>query len=261
MKGNKPLTSLLLMFAFGSLVTSCQQQTSSKSNSGSSGNSVTTTSTTGWTTGTSTTTGSTTGTSTGNCAYGTGNESGISDSGQTIEYYKINSPAVVAHGANYGTIVFNSATDLPASYNQNIFFTDSRFNLRVIPKYQRGGTDSKGRSCDYYSPRPFTKMNIGVVVRSRQSSPGVGDYYTFTDVDVNCPSKVREFQVPSTPDPLVVEIMNVEWDYSCIDYAEQGFDDVSGVCPYDRVWLTECYQLEVQFATDTTKNIPGTRAY
>ena len=146
MKGNKPLTSLLLMFAFGSLVTSCQQQTSSKSNSGSSGNSVTTTSTTGWTTGTSTTTGSTTGTSTGNCAYGTGNESGISDSGQTIEYYKINSPAVVAHGANYGTIVFNSATDLPASYNQNIFFTDSRFNLRVIPKYQRGGTDSKGRS-------------------------------------------------------------------------------------------------------------------
>lgn len=196
----------------------------------------------------------------GNCPYGEPNAQGIADGGQTIEYYKLNSPEIVAHGANGGTIVFSSESDLPSNYNQNIFFSDSRFNVRVVPKYQNKGVDSRGVPCAY-SPQPFTKMNVGIVLRSRQSSPGVGAYYQFRDVPVNCPSKVHEFQVPSTSDPLVIEVMNVEWDWSCLSYEQQGYPNVPGVCPYDNVWQTECYKLEVQFSTDTTKNIPGTRTY
>jgi hypothetical protein len=195
-----------------------------------------------------------------NCPWGNGNEPGVADSGQSLEYYKLNNPPVVAHGAGYGTVIFSTETDLPTAYNQNIFFSDGRFNLRVIPRYQQQGVDSKGRNCAY-NPMPFEKMNIGIVVRSRQSSPGVGDYYQFKDVPVNCASKIHQFQVPSTSDPLVIEVMNVEWDYSCIDYANRGYPNHPGVCPYDDVWRTECFAVEVQFSTDTTKDIPGTKTY
>jgi hypothetical protein len=194
------------------------------------------------------------------CAYCSGTEPGVADSGQTINYYKLNSPYIIAHGANQGNIVFSTESNLPANYNQNIFFSDSRFNVRVIPRYQNKGTDSMGVPCAY-NPQPFTKMNIGIVLRSRQSSPGVGDYHRFSDVQVDCPSKIHEFQVPSTSDPLVVEVMNVQWDWSCKSYEQQGYPNVPGVCPYDNVWQTECYALEVQFSTDTTKDIPGTKTY
>lgn len=261
MKKAKRYISLALILTMGVTLSSCSDKTASKKTTGNSTDPITGT-TSGSTTGSSTS-GSTSGGGSSSCPYGSGYEPGVADSGQTFEYYKLNSPPVVAHGADGGEIVFSSASDLPSNYNQNIFFSDSRFNVRVIPRYQRGGTDSKGRSCDYYSPRPFKKMNIEIVVRSRQSSPGVGDTYKFRDVPVDCPSRVREFQVPATSDPLIIEVRNVEWDYSCEDYIQQGFDraylENLGFCPYDRVWTTECYQLEVQFSTDTTKDLPGPR--
>lgn len=194
------------------------------------------------------------------CANGSGYEQGVADSGQTIDYYKLNSPYIIAHGANQGNIVYSTESNLPSNYNQNIFFSDSRFNVRVIPRYQNKGTDSMGIPCAY-NPQPFTKLNVGVVLRSRQSSPGVGDYHQFRDVAVNCPSKIHEYQVPSTSDPLVVEVMNVQWDWSCKSYEQQGYPNVPGVCPYDNVWQTECYAIELHFSTDTTKDIPGPRTY
>jgi hypothetical protein len=195
---------------------------------------------------------------TSTCLYGSGYEPGIADSGQTIEYYRLNNPMPTAHGANQGVVVFSTETDLP-NYNQNIFFSDSRLNVRIIPKYKYGGVDSRGVTCGFNPPQKFTKMNFGVVVRSRQSSPGIGDYREFRDVNPDCPSKVHQFQVPSTPDPLVIEVMNVQWDWSCISYANQGFPNQPGYCPYANVWSTECYSFEIQFSTDTTKDLPGTR--
>lgn len=192
------------------------------------------------------------------CPNGTPDAAGIADQGQSIEYYRINNPPVVAHGATGGQIVWSSNLDLPPSYNQNIFYSDSRFNIRVIPRYQNKGVDSRGVTCAYY-PQPFEKMNIGIVLRTAQSSPGVGEYYQFRDVPVDCPSKVRQFSVPATSDPLIIEVMNVEWDWSCISYAQEGYPNVPGACPYSYVWLTECYQLEIQFSTDTTKDLPGTK--
>lgn len=193
------------------------------------------------------------------CANGSPDAAGIADFGQTIDYYKLNNPPIVAHGAVGGTIVWSSDTDLPSSYNQNIFYSDSRFNVRVIPKFQNKGVDSRGVTCAYY-PQPFEKMNIGINIRRQSSSPGVGEYYQFQDVGANCPSKVRQFSVPATSDPLVIEVMNVEWDWSCKSYANQGYPNVPGACPYSYVWLTECYKLEIQFSTDTTKDLPGPRA-
>jgi hypothetical protein len=186
-----------------------------------------------------------------------GNEPGISDNGQNLEFFKINDPTVVLHGAGQGIVSWQSDTDLPSSFPQSAFITDGRFNVRVIPRIKVHGTDSKGVQCKF-SPRPFTKLKVGM--RLRRSDTDTGDYYLFNSVDVDQPSGVHEFTVPSNAiDPLVLEILDVQWDFSCIYYANQGFPDVEGVCEFDQVWTTECVGIEVQFSTDFTKDIPGPR--
>lgn len=192
---------------------------------------------------------------------GTGNEQGIADSGQTINYYKINNPPIVSHGKGDGIVVWSSETDLPLGYSQSMLYTDARLNVRIIPRRQHYGTDSKGVECRYL-PQPYGKLQVGVSVRRKEDAAGTGQYHLFDDVAVDCASKVHEFQVPSNTNyPLVIEVKNVKWDWSCKDYENQGYSNVPGVCPWDNVWSTECYQLELQFSTDTTKDIPGLRTY
>jgi hypothetical protein len=196
----------------------------------------------------------------GQC-FGTGNELGVADAGQTFDYYKLNNPPVVIHGRRDGLPGFSSDTDLPAAYNQNIFKTNSRINVRVIPRRQFHGTDSKGVPCHYY-PQPYTALQVGVVVRRSVDPIGVGEYHLFDNAGVDCASKVHEFAGPfNTADPLIIDVKNVRWDYSCTDYANQGYPNIPGVCPWDNVWSSECVQIEVQFSTDATKDIPGTRTY
>lgn len=195
----------------------------------------------------------------GGCSYGSANASGVADNGQVQEYYKINNPHVVAHGAGEGQVVWSSDTDLPAQYNQNIFYTNSRFNVRVIPKIQDMGTDTRGVACNY-TGLPFEKMQIGVLIRTSSMPSGTGEYHLFENVKRDCPSKVKEFQVPqNTNEPLIVEVLNVQWDYGCLYYKSQGYENVAGFCPYGNVWPNDCYKLEIQFATDSTKDLPGTR--
>jgi len=194
-----------------------------------------------------------------NCANGPANAAGIADAGQTIEYYKINNPPVVVHGQGEGIVVWNSVNNMPAGVSQNILYTDARINVRVIPKWITGGKDTLGNNCGF-QPMPFTKMQVGVRVRKQEAS--VGDYYLFDSVPTDCPSATRQFQVPEgTSLPLVIEVMNIKWDYSCTSFTEQGYPNVPGYCPWDKVWSTECVGVELQFSTDSTKDVPGPRAF
>lgn len=245
---------VVLLFSYG-----CGGKTSSKKN-------TTNTSTTSPVNNIPTTGSPTTGTGSGStsCVNGSPTEAGVVTAGQVQEYYTINNPPVVAHGAGNGTVVWSSETDLPQSYSQNMFLTNAKFNVRVVPRRQFYGTDSRGRSCDY-APLGYTKLEVGVVLRRREDPSGVGQYRRL-EADVNCPSQTHEFQVPSnTAFPLVVEIKDVMWDYSYIDYTNQGYsqqdlENISVfVCPWDRVWVNDCYSLEVQFSTNTTKDLPGPR--
>ncbi len=256
-------TSFVLLLGFA--LSGCSDKTASKgsNNSGNVTNPIGTTS--GSTTGSSTS-GSTSGGSSSSCPYGSPSEPGIADAGQSLNYYRLNSPPAVMHGKNSWEIAFSTASDLPSTFNQNIFYTDDRFSIRVIPRRTNRGTDSRGISCDYTSS-PFKKMNIGVNVRSVTTS-GIGAYHQFRDVPVDCPSRVYEFEglFPITSDPLIIELLNVEWDYSCISHQASGSQytyetgEALGLCPYDRVWLTECFEVEIQLATDGTKDLPGPRA-
>jgi len=194
-----------------------------------------------------------------NCANGPAAAPGVADAGQTIEYYKINQPPIVAHGTGEGIVVWSSVTNMPAGVSQNILYTDARINVRVVPRRQSFGNDSMGVPCQYY-PQPYQKLQVGVRVRKQEAS--VGDYYLFDNVPTDCPSATRHFQVPEgTSLPLAIEVMNIKWDYSCTDYANRGYPNVPGVCPWDRVWPTECVGVELQFSTDSTKDLPGPQAY
>jgi hypothetical protein len=191
---------------------------------------------------------------------GGGDGGGVSDGGQTIPYYKINDPPITVHGSGTGIVVWSSQTNLPAEFSQNIFLTNSRFNVRVIPRKTYYAQDTSGRSC-LYQPLPYTKLKVGV--RLRKQSSTYGSYHEFS-ADLDTPSNVYEFPVPqNTSDPLIVEILNVQWDYTCTYYQQQGHDPddplVSAYCPFDKVWDNDCVQIELQFSTDDTKDIPGTR--
>ncbi|MBC96752.1 MAG: hypothetical protein CME63_03325 [Halobacteriovoraceae bacterium] len=197
--------------------------------------------------------------SSGSCPTGrTGNEAGVATDGQTINYYKIPFENVVMHGAPDGVIVFNSQYHLPANY-QNLMKSDSRFNLRIIPKeISKGTIDSQGNECKKIGADwPFTILDLKVVVRSASGSAGDGQEYVFNNVPINCASEVAEFDASMIPtnDPLVIEIMNAKNDQDCLEDQAKGNGRTS-YCPTHTIGSSECYGLEIQFSTDTTKDIP-----
>lgn len=191
-------------------------------------------------------------------SYGNGEEPGVADAGQTVNYYKLNNPPIVVHGAGTGTVVWSSETDLTSGIDPYIFRTDSRMNIRVIPRVQSNGVDGRGNNCNY-GALAYTKLNVGVRVRKQGSASG--DYYQFQNIRVNGASKTHEFSVPASSYPLVIDILNVQWDYECIYYALDGYENYPYSCPMANVWQYDCVSFDLQFSTDDTKDIPGTRTY
>ena len=202
-------------------------------------------------------------------ACATGSPPGYADAGQTIEYYKLNSPNLSTHGSaspnrhassHPNGVVWSSLADMTTSISQNVLRFNSRFHIRVRailgPAYEN---DSKGIYCQYIA-NDYTKLQLGITLKKQGASSG--DYYLFDNVGVNQFSGVHPFVVPqNTSDPLIIEVSNVKWDYTCIDYTNQGFPDVPGACPFASVWDTSCVGFEIQFATDDTKDIPCPRQY
>lgn len=196
--------------------------------------------------------------------HGDGNEDGVADGGQTQEYITLSN--ITLHGtggANRyyqdGGPLWSSANQLGSS-DQGIFYTNSRFNVRVRAQAGpgRNSYDSLGNLCQYIA-NPYKKLNINVCVRK---STGSCIYtHTFENVPVGQVSKVKEFTVSTTSDPLILEILSVDWDYACQDYLNQGYkaDDpqLNGVCPMGLVWDTSCIKFDVQFSTDYTKDFPA----
>ena len=192
--------------------------------------------------------------------YGTGNEAGYADANQTIEYRKIG--PIVAHGKYAGEVAWASTS--MSSNDQEAFATNSRFNLRVIPKWHGKGTDSSGQVCKF-DPIPWQKLKVGIRVRSKESvesgSNFGGELHSF-EVKKECASKVHSFNVPNSAYAPVIEVLNVEWDYNCNVYKnsphfDAGSTTYAAYCDYFTYGPNDCYELEVQVSTDSTKDLPG----
>ncbi len=223
----------------GASLVSCGQESSSSSSDSS--------------TSTSTSTDTDSSSTTNSCSFGTGEEEGISTNGQSINYYTIPYHDVIMHGATAGNVVFNTQLDL-SGYNENIFKTDGRFNLRVIPRQIGKGTDSRGNTCTkQMAAQEFSMMNVGIRVRASNASTGY--FNLFRDIPVDCASEVHEFEIPVTSYPLVIEVLDVTNDQDCLEDQSRGITSGRN-CPYTEVGSMECFALEIQFSTDNTKDIP-----
>ena len=190
--------------------------------------------------------------------YGDGTEDGVPDAGQTQDYFTISN--IIVHSKDHESnedrdYLWSSQVNEPDS-SQNRFVTDSRFNLRVrAQSAPPRGNDSHGEQCfyqEYESWYRYTKLDIEVCLRkSTQSS--CTQRHTFEGVPVGQVSKVKEFSVPTTSQPLVIEIVDVRWDTGCLYDRGQS----ERYCPTYRVWKNDCVKFDVQFSTDWTKDFPS----
>ncbi len=260
----KLLTITLLLSLF-----SCVQPTNQRANFNSSGSN----SGSGWgnngNTGGGWGTGNGDGSSTGGeetsdgDGYGDGNEGGVADGNQTTDYYTIEGISI--HGTEGRTV--NGplwSTTMLGEGDQSIMYSNTRFNIRVRPRSAppRGESDSAGETCQYVA-NPYKKLKIKLCLRKAGSSCDYTKTVTFGDIAVDQVSKVKEFtNLPVTNEPLILDILSVQWDYACQNYLDQGYssDDpvIDGYCPMGNIWRTSCAAFDIQFSTDITKDFPPT---
>ena len=190
--------------------------------------------------------------------YGDGNEDGDADAGQTQNFYTINNIIVHSKDHNSNTsrdFLWSSDINEPES-SQTRFLTDARFNVRVRtrPAPPRGA-DSHGVQCEfqeYESWFRYTKLDIDVCLR-KATQTSCTQRHTFEGVPIDQVSKVKEFSVPTSSQPLVIEILDVRWDTGCLYDRGQS----ERYCPTYRVWQNDCVKFDIQFSTDWTKDFPS----
>ena len=209
--------------------------------------------TTGGTTDSGTTTSSGGDTSGSTDAGGTDDGTTVSDptcgaageGSQSIDYYRI--PVIGIGGFNAG--ISWASTTINEQY---IFLTDARFKVRVKAK-----TNPPRNYGDKYDPSfpecqfsdPYGALQVDISVRAAGSS-NYFDRRTFTNVAVDKCSVIESMNVPATTEPLIVEVSNVKWDR-----CKEGWGSRTG-CAFNHVWEKNCYEIELQFSTDHTKDFP-----
>ncbi len=258
------LLALLLVSAVG-----CAEKKSTKSSTDSSSTSTSPTTSTG--TVIDTGNGSDNGNTDGN---NDPDQGGISDGNQTNDYFTLAN--IKVHGRahwsetyqynakneSYGTpnyysnpsrdVVWSSQSGVGSS-DQGIFMTNSRFNVRVVPRSIGSGerkqdwTGSDANGC--YFTAPYQKLKLTLCVR--KSGGSCINQYSF-EASVDSASNVKEFSFPDTSEPLIVEVLDAESDFNC----NQGN---SSYCPYGGHNHTACMKFDIQFSTDSTKDLPGNR--
>ncbi len=194
------------------------------------------------------------------------NDQGISDSGGgSLPYYQI--PAI-GHGAGYPPPTCNNNLSICPVWSssvgvlpvdQGIFTTDSRFHFRIVAKESpRIGTkDYKGIKCGYEG-LPFSKIAVTVGLRRPDSNVYTASYF-IKDIEVGKCSNVVEvpgIKIPVTDGPIVLDIINFKTNYSCKIYEGTKYEGIYPFCPYIDLNSSDCFELEVQFATDYTLDIP-----
>ncbi|MFG1592100.1 hypothetical protein [Halobacteriovorax sp. CON-3] len=196
--------------------------------------------------------------------YGDGNEEGDADGGQTQNFYTVGS--IILHGnsrASSGSNVRWSSTSLGTG--QAMLYTDSRFNIRVRPRTapSQGTYDDNGVKC-HYNPQQYKKLQIKLCIRAEGQACNLTRTVTFGDIANGEVSKVKEFSgstLPSTYGPMIVDILDVQWDWSCQYYLNQGYSQsdavTNGYCPMATVWPNDCVAFDIQFSTDSTKDFPA----
>ena len=167
---------------------------------------------------------------------------------------------IIIHGTNYANRnappdnkLWTSERNMSPA-NQQILKTDSRFNIRLMALSgpSQNTTDSNGNKCTV-DPVGYQKLQVELCVKKKGGSCVY--MHLFSDLNLNEWSLTKEFNIPSnTDEPLVIEVMDVKWDFSC------RWNGGSGeFCPYAGVWDKDCVRFKMQVSTDGTQDLPGGR--
>jgi len=169
----------------------------------------------------------------------------------------------VVHGKNSGTVVWNSNnSNHTGGIDPRAFSTDQKLYIQIVPRYDsRYSADVDGNFCNFNTLK-YDKLKFKVRVASVEA-PGQGASCNFT-ANVDSASSVIQLSVPTgSAYPPVIEISNVEHDWTCKNYCVSGqTSNVSQCqnyyCPYYLAGANDCVAFDIRIATDETKSLPGT---
>ncbi len=157
---------------------------------------------------------------------------------------------VIGHGATGSTVQWSSSTAIDLQGDQGLFVTDTRLNMRikVLASPGKVAQDSSGTECMKY-PMNYSKLKLTLGVRSEDSSIYI-EKNTFDNISIGSTSSHHYFPVPpnSATKPFIVDLMDVQWDWGCLQ-GDQLY------CPFARVWPLDCFEIQIQMATDYTEDL------
>lgn len=169
---------------------------------------------------------------------------------------------VVVHGKASGTVVWRSNnTNHTGGLDPRAFSTDQKLYIQIIPrKDSKYSEDVDGVNCGYYTLN-YSKLKMKIRVASVEY-PGQGSSCSFTS-SLNTPSSIIQLPIPTGSSyPPVIEITNVETDYTCNSYCNpQNTTNVqackNAYCPYFEAGVNDCVGFDIRIATDETDPLPG----
>jgi len=168
--------------------------------------------------------------------------------------------SIIAHGNGGSGVNWSSATDpsLQTPGYQDMFRTDSRFKVRVLALSSPGTNDDNyGQDC--FGEVPYGKLQVEVGIKIPGSS-GYVDTQVLNDIPVDGCSEVVSFSIPAYSAPFTVEVKDVKWNYTCDVYygCSDPNKDCTNIaqCPWDYVWVPDCFEIVLQWSVDQTKDFP-----
>ena len=135
--------------------------------------------------------------------------------------------------------------------DDRVFVSDSRLHFRVLAK----GSSPRGGRCVHQTD--YKKLSLKVSI-GRYGEIDALETMAFDNVKVNeCSSVLRSRVVPSNTEaePFWVEIHDVKWDHDCV-WDPTGTENCTEDNDMRATWTGHCWQIELQMATDDTKDIP-----
>lgn len=167
---------------------------------------------------------------------------------------------IVAHGLGHDGVVWSSEDDpnFESVNAETAFTSDSNLTVKVLAYPSPGRTDDfKNKEC-LYEALDYNELTLKVGIRAEGSTDYLATH-NFEGISVES-SDVYKFSVPETTDYLVMDIMDVKFDWTCEQFINAGYDEddpkLASYCPWWYVPKTDCFEIGVQFST---KNTDGTQ--
>ena len=193
--------------------------------------------------------GSTTGSSTQKCY-----DPGVADADQSINYLEL--PVKGAGNGNSGAQWSSALHISESNASENIFVADSRVHVRIVAKE----APSRGGRCR--AQTSYSRLSMKLSIWGQNSTAAL-QTLEFKNIKVGeCTEVLRFTRIPnnSEDNPFILKIHDVTWDADCRwdPIGTEGCDpsNPSAEANFNPVWTGHCWGIELQMATDDTKDIP-----